>query len=408
MSTLTFPKVKCVNEKFLTPFKNLARAYAAVQPTIALRNKRRPKFYEYEKATEKLKKNDKAGKAKVDEKLSKPAREYTALNDTIALELPQLSQLNEKLKKICLGAYVSSQREWYSLWNDKLRTALEYRELPQNLQEITDMYLRDSHGPVQHAESMKLVNGTLLADIRAGRKSESTVRDDESTTKTKSRTSTINDRGRGYSVNSDQPPSSFLSPALGPSNSEHSPSYSTANSSGWSLAQPNKRDTGNTSHGMDGAGSGTHDVSRTSHSYHSVPDTRRTSTDSRQPRPSGESFSLGPPSNPPPNIPTTPNLPSGPSRPRSPISTSHRNSSGWADGLVIPPQEPAFSDVFKSALPWSNSEDDGRNARRSSQGQEHAGGVKTLYIVASLCAFHIDGTKTEANYPYLTYQEGEV
>ena len=410
--------MKVVENAFLKPFKDLSETYGDVQPTIGLRNKRRPRHLEYDKLLHKWGQDEKIAHAKMEDKLVKHAKEYTALNDTLKMELPRLSNLNEKLKHICLGGFVGAQAHWYSLWNEKLRTVLDPRDLPyMTMEDIVNKFTRDSEDPHNHALTMKLCNGQLLTEAKAGaaslsRNSESTVREEDGSLKSKSRTSTIGDRQRGYSVNSDYPPASFLSPSLKPAQSEHSPSYSTANSSGWSLAQPGKRDTGSASHhGGDGAGSS--DGPRTLHSSRAPTESRRTSTDSRQPRPSGESFTMQ----------TT--IPSGARSPivtgmssaissampsAVPSSSTSLNPGGWVDGL--PPQEPAFSDVFKSALPWEDKEQldaiDVQGNRLQNEDGRGDNGPKTLYVVASLCAFHIEGTKTEANYPYLTYQEGEV
>ncbi len=357
----------------MEPFDQLAVAYSNIQLALATRNKKRPKFLEYEKLAEKF---GDAAKVKIDEKLAKSYQDYKVLNDSLKLELPVVSKLNGKIKNFCLVRLIEVQSSWYSIWDEKLRLVLEFRDLPKDCEDILARYMRDSEYPRSQVESMRLTNGSLIAAYKS-RNSESTLRDDNSSSTSKGRTSGMIDRGRGYSVNCEYPPSSYLSPDPASRFSSQSASFATANSSGHSLSQPSKP---HTSHGTDG----TYDGSRASHSYKGAADTRRSSTSSGMPRPSGESMSS----------------------PRSP--TSFTTPGGWADPLPqAPTDEPAFSDVFQSALPWSNSGEDVRKEITSNPSAEpHA--PKPLYVVASLCPFHIDVTKTEGGYPYLTYEEGEV
>jgi len=49
-----------------------------------------------------------------------------------------------------------------------------------------------------------------------------------------------------------------------------------------------------------------------------------------------------------------------------------------------------------------------RSSRASSHDRERSGGYNVLYLAASLFEFNISATKTEAGYPYLTYQAGEI
>lgn len=49
-----------------------------------------------------------------------------------------------------------------------------------------------------------------------------------------------------------------------------------------------------------------------------------------------------------------------------------------------------------------------RSSRASSRDRNISGGYNVLYLAASLFEFNISATKSEAGYPYLTYQAGEV
>jgi len=360
-----------INRDVLEPIKSLIMQYSQIQATLALRNKRRPKFLEVERLQEKYK-----SEAKIDEKLTKKAQEYACLNNSLIVELPKLSKLNGKIIFFCLTKLVNSQAAWYSLWNEKLRTVLEAKDIPTSIQEIAERFVRDHSYHEQIAKEMSLTNGTLVASAKS-RNSESTFRDESQ--RSKSRISTATDRARGLSINSEYP-SSYLSPDPSIKAAGQSPFTATTNSSGVSIPQPIKRDTSSVPgplHGPDLAERP--DQWRSGHAFKNVADTRRSSMSSGMPRQSGES-----------------------SRARSPAPTS---SGPWIDGIA--PDQAGFSDVFHSALPWSNSNEEAQETTTTSGPLEHHV-PPTLYVVASLCPFHIDTEKMEAGYPYLTYMEGEV
>jgi hypothetical protein len=53
-------------------------------------------------------------------------------------------------------------------------------------------------------------------------------------------------------------------------------------------------------------------------------------------------------------------------------------------------------------------EDSTKSSRASSRDRNVSSGYNVLYLAASLFEFNISATKSEAGYPYLTYQAGEV
>jgi len=331
---------------------------------------------------------------KIDEKLAEQVEQYNALNDTLKLELPKLSALNVKLKDMCLGRLITIQAGWYSIWNEKLRTVLEQNELPKDIEDILDKFNRDFRIQDAKAQSMSILNGTLVTSAR-GRLSQSTTKettkDDNMSTKSKSRTSTANDRSRGLSVHSDHH-SSLLSADPGQKGSGQFHFSPTANASGLSLPQLNLREVSPTIGNFYGVAdsSSAPGTPAWNQGYRSRPDMRLSLESGGVPRPSADSVNSG----------------------RSLIDPAY-NPGRWVDGLL--PPEPSFSDAFNSALPWSNSNDEGRyDDRRSSESRSDHRGLSSgnnynvLYVVASLHEFNIEGTKIEAKYPYLTYQEGEV
>lgn len=291
---------------------------------------------------------------KIDEKLAEQVEQYTALNDTLKLELPKLSALNENLKDICLARLITTQVGWYSIWNDKLKTVLEQNELPKDLNDILDKFNRDFKHQDAKAQSMGILNGSTVASAR-GRLSQSTARDEEVSVKSKSRasTSTTNNRARGLSTQSEATTSDQIHRST-----EQPRASLVANSVGLAVVALGGR-----------------------------PDGRLSVESSDRPRPSGESAHSG----------------------RRSLLESSYTPTRWTEGFPAP--EPSFSDAFNSALPWSNTTDSSQNdtSRRSSQApSEPRTSYNILYVVASLHEFNIEATKTEAGYPYLTYEDGEV
>lgn len=89
----------------------------------------------------------------------------------------------------------------------------------------------------------------------------------------------------------------------------------------------------------------------------------------------------------------------------------------WRSSLPNPDFIPQLSGrrlpgIFNNALPLPNQEgglEDLEPSRESiERGQFERDGYNVLYIAASLFEFNLEATKTEAGFPWLTYQAGEV
>lgn len=347
---LTSLQKSSIRSDVLGPFSSLIKAYIPPQAALKKRNKRRPDFQKYQYL--------KGQNRKIDEKLAEQVEQYTALNDTLKLELPKLSELNEKLKNICLARLITIQASWYSIWNEKLRTVLEQNELPKDINDIVDKFYRDFKHQVAKAESMNILNGTTVASAR-GRLSHSTTRDDDSSSKSKSRASTLNNRSRGLSTQSEHQNTLGL-PDLSHKINGQPQASKNAYSAGLGVPLGGQADA------------------------------RFSLETSEISRPSVESTN---------------------SSRRSLVEAGY-SPGRWVDG---PPSEPSFSDAFNSALPWSNSDDyiqDDESQRLPQALPDLRVSSQTtyrvLYVVASLHEFNIEATKTEAGFPYLTYEDGEV
>ncbi len=363
-----------MRKKVIEPFEQIIALYGPPGLAMKKRNKRR---FDYEKAL-----LYKSQNKKIDEKLATAVSEYEALNETLKLELPKLSSLTEVIGNVCLVQLVHLQAEWWGIWQTKLRVVLEDSQVPKEVKDIVDMFHRDYKYNVQRLGELGILNGTFG--------SGGTARPSQSTQEERSRPSDLSARSRGLSINSEK------SPVIPPSEFQHRLSgnfqFTPFSSSGPGLTQfayqPQSYANG---HSRAGPGSpATPDTGYgPRHHHHPPPATTRPGT--------GRSFTSD----------------SG-MRMSADYNTQNRRESGstynshhHVDG---PPMSGRpYSGIFHSAMPMADGpEDSQRSSRASSRDRNITGNFNVLYLAASLFEFNISATKSEAGYPYLTYQAGEV
>jgi dynamin-binding protein len=329
----------------------------------------------------------KAGNKKVDEKLAELVEQYEALNETLKFELPKLSALTEQIGRMCLIRFVSIQVEWYGIWQQKVKTVLEESQMPRDIADIIDKFHRDYKYQQARIQELGIANGAFLQDSPKGRNSQSTTatRDDSSSTKSRTIPPPLNNRPRVHSISSDHMPS-LPTPDFARRLSEQF-TLSPLLSAGPGLPSFTTRDFPPTN-GYSRPGSGSPavpDFPMNSRPHSTRPDTSR-SFDSGGP--ARRSVESGEPS-------------------KSPSSSAYYSASQHMDSL--PASARPFSGLFHSAMPVSDEyEESQRSSRASSRERERSGGYNVLYLAASLFEFNISTTKSEAGYPYLTYQAGEV
>jgi dynamin-binding protein len=343
------------------------------------RNKRR---LDYEKYL-----SMKAQGKKIDEKLTELVDQYVALNETLKLELPKLSSLTESLGNVCLVQFINIQTMWYGIWQDKVRTVLENNQVPKDIADIVNMFTRDFKYAEARAQELGIVNGNFLTVTPKGRTSQSTQ-----STEAKGRPSNLSSRSRGMSFNSDK------SPSL------PTPDFEKNRHSGQFTFSP----VVSTTPGVSQFGYQTHS--------HSNGHSRNGSLTPVTPDPSSAFGSRSHTSNlPRPSTGRSATSDTGTTRPSNEYSIQYRRESGststsgyrHVDGP--PPTTRPFSGIFHSAMPLPDGpEDSQRSSRASSRDRNVSGGYNVLYLAASLFEFNISATKSEAGYPYLTYQAGEV
>jgi hypothetical protein len=332
--------------------------------------RRQKKRIAYEKAQ-----TLKAQNKKVDEKLAEQVEEYIALNDTLKIELPKLHSLTCKTVRLLEHKLMSLHMNFLLIWQDKLKTVLEVSDMPKDIEDIMDKFNRDYVPQHTIMRDFAILNGA--GTNATPRVSQTTAREDDISTKPKSRASTLNDRTRGLSVNSD------VSPGLStPEFSQH------GNGSHFVLSptQGNPYSLPQLSFGNDSnhfaAGQSTSMPQDAPRHHYGRPNTGFSHESGGLPRRSGESAD-------------TTGL--------SSADISHYNTDRWLRGSL--PADNRFSDAFSSAVPWPNEINEVNDSRVDSGSLSS---FNVLYLAASLYEFRIDTTKSEGGYPYLTYTSGEV
>jgi hypothetical protein len=371
---LTSSQINSVRAQVIEPFEALIQAYVPIAQAIKQRTKRRVDF-------EKL-----SGLSKLNEKDTQKIKDYNALNDALKDDLPKLSSKGETISMIALGRLIMIQSEWYDIWQKKVKAVLEEGQVPKDIADIVNAFKRDYKYQESRADELGIVNGNFPELDKVGSSGRS---DTESR---KARPSNLSTRSRGLSINSDRTPSIptpdfakrhsgqfVMSPIHPPSANVPSFSYSNPYSTPQSTIH-SRRDSGSPA----------------------TPDYMI------QPRPSAASLAR-------PNTGRSFVSDSGLQRGSSDYNTPLRRESGSTqnsgyhhiDGPPI--SNRPYSGIFHSAMPLPDGpEDSTRSSRASSRDRNVSSGYNVLYLAASLFEFNISATKSEAGYPYLTYQAGEV
>jgi hypothetical protein len=293
--------------------------------------------------------------------------------------------MGETISMIALGRFIMIQSEWFDIWQKKVKTVLEESQIPKDVSEIVSMFNRDYKFVEARAQELGIINGNFTGLEKVGSTSKS---DTESR---QGRPSNLSSRSRGLSINSDRTPSLptpdfakrlsgqfVMSPIHPPSANVPVLSYSTP----YTAPQP-------TVHSRQGSGSP------------ATPDYMT------QPRPSAANLAR-------PSTGRSFTSESGLQRGSSDYNTPLRRESGSTHNSAYhvdgpPVSNRPYSGIFHSAMPLPDGlEDSTKSSRASSRDRNVSSGYNVLYLAASLFEFNISATKSEAGYPYLTYQAGEV
>jgi hypothetical protein len=342
--------------------------------------KRKKRLVEYVRHKTLVEKGDKP-----DKKLEQDAEHFKAVNETLKEELPKLYALTKKLVEACLINFVELQADWQHTWQRKLEPFVIDRKehlLDMDLPEFFEDVIRSFNGDLEEVEetisSFRICNGATLAEAQTFLSPSTTfTKDDDSSYR---RPSTISSSKRAYSLTSDH--ASHSTP-----NIRHSDNIGLSPLVG-SFGIPEGLYQPNNSRGRAGSALSSRGPS-TPHSFSPYP-----GPSSYAPRPttsSGRSGELSP------GVPRLSLDPQSPGRLES--DPQYLFADHGMPGAYTPDER--YSGIFHSALPMSDSP-------RASSPEPSDSEARILFLAASLFEFHIDSTRKEAGYPYLTYQPGEV
>ncbi|KAM3066907.1 hypothetical protein ACMFMG_007053 [Clarireedia jacksonii] len=380
--------VNDIRQRVIGPFESVIHSYS---PPLLAMKKRAKRRVDYEKYLV----NKAAGK-RIDERLEELVSQYEALNETLKMELPKLSALTEKIGRICLGNLVDIQTTWYRTWQEKVKTVLDTNQMPKDTMDILHAFNRDYKYVEARAQELSIINGTFKegGNWSAAVSIQDADNHDASSASSikdaKGRRSESSYRSRGLSVATNDkshspslPTPEFakrlsgqfsFSPILatGPG-LPHAPYQPAAYSNSYSIG------------GFVTPASPEHGGSRV-HSSTRPPTSRSMASDNGGiPRISTDLAH------------------------RRESSSTQASASYLIDGPIREREQRPFSGIFHSAMPLSDGpEDSARSSRASSHERPHGSRYNVIYLAASLFEFHIEATKTEAGYPYLTYSAGEI
>jgi hypothetical protein len=365
-----------VRQTVVEPINKLWRYHEGPQQMMAKRKKLLPEFLRHKAM---LAKNETPDKRLADE-----VELFEAVNDTLIDELPKLYSLTKCLIDRCLEKFIFLCVKWNHDWMRKLgdfvdeKERLENMDIVQAMFFITSSYNSDVGPIVAEFANYSLCNGVALAEALKVLSPTTTYTrpDDDSSYRRPSAPGSK----RTMSLNSDEPflPNRLsanmgLSPLVGsfamPDGVQQSGSGRIRASSAISNRSPS------TPHSM---------------TIHSGP----TAYGTQRPYPPSErSGELSP------RGPRYSHEPVSPRRPD--VDPNYLFPEQTMSGATTPDER--YSGIFHSALPMSDS-----GSPQPEISGPLDGDARIIFLAASLFEFHIDSTRKEAGYPYLTYQPGEV
>jgi len=155
---LTSTQIFVVEKKVIDPLEEALRLYDSAGSALTTLKRLRPDYEKYSIL--------KTSNKKVDAKLMERANEYTALSETLDLELPKLRSLTSKLGNECLARFVAIQTDWWNTWTQKLKENLisEQLEIPKDMISIIEEFTSNYKVVLRSTEELSIVNGSLLED----------------------------------------------------------------------------------------------------------------------------------------------------------------------------------------------------------------------------------------------------
>lgn len=354
---------KCVIEPIMTLWK----LHDQPQKMMQKRKKRIVEYARYKAIKDRGDKPDK--------KTQEAGEQWSALNETLKIELPQLYALTKKLVERCLLSLINIQITWQSTCERKLQSVLE--KPPERTENFSDdmakyvqRFLSDYDSVCSPIMSLGVCNKTLLTDISNFLSPAQTFVTDDASSYKKSSTFTSTKRTQSLSSDMSTPDvNQRLSGTFTWQNFDSTPPLDN---------QPQTSPIGRM-----------RAESALSSRGPSTPRSTNATT------PAISNF-------PPPRPSTGVGRTSEPSNifPRLSLEMEQRSGS-----TLLAPSYSRSSGIFSSALPMSDSPTPTGTETPEEQNNDEP---EVLFLAASLFEFNIAHDRREGGYPYLVYVPGEI
>ena len=148
--------------------------------------------------------NLKDRKDKIDRKLHDSVDQYISLNDMLKKALPQLYKLCGTFCMATLHQFIVLQLKWQKAWEIKLKAVIDESEIPKDLTMLVESFLSDFSFSENQLSRLGICNGSLLSNI--GTFTPYSVlhsNSDDGASSSKRRSSSIQTGHRTMSVNSE-------------------------------------------------------------------------------------------------------------------------------------------------------------------------------------------------------------
>jgi hypothetical protein len=147
-----------VEKKVVDPLEEALRLYDSAGSALTTLKRLRPDYEKYSIL--------KTSNKKIDAKLMERANEYTALSETLDLELPKLKSLTSKLGNECLVRFLAIQMHWWNTWTQMLEDNLtsEQVEVPKDMISIIEEFTSKYKDVLGRTEELSIVKGSHLED----------------------------------------------------------------------------------------------------------------------------------------------------------------------------------------------------------------------------------------------------
>jgi len=373
-----FVQAKDVRRTVIDPIQQLWRLHVGPQKMMAKRKKRLVEYVRHKAQLERGEKPDK--------KLEQDAELFKAVNETLKDELPKLYALTKRLVEACLLNFIELQGMWQYTWQKRLEPFVERTDelFADDLPEFFSRVGLDFNADLMETEDriggFRICNGATLAEAQNFLSPATTfTKEDDASYK---RPSTVSSSKRAQSLTGEQ--ASLSTPNFGSRLSDNmglSPLVGSFPIPDGVYQPSNGR--GRAGSAMSSRGPSTPQSTSAYPGPSAYAPARPTTSSER-----GE---------------LSPGVPRMSLEAHSPATLDADTQFYYPDHIMPGAYTPdeRFSGIFHSALPMSDSP-------RASSPDASDGEAKVLFLAASLFEFHIDSTRKEAGYPYLTYQPGEV